>query len=194
MPGLGQFCTKDQTAQARVPVPLGLAVLASLLLLAAAAVLQPAQASGAGGTAVTLNATRKSASDLEVGGELAGLPRGSTRYVALESLLALPQTAYTVSDDPDLPGAAKISGVPLEELAKLLAAAPDADMVVAICDDKYQAELPSRLRDGASSAAGAAREWATAAALAEESGNTWQHGAVHDFAGEIHAELQDSVA
>jgi mono/diheme cytochrome c family protein len=142
MPGLGQFCTKDQTAQARVPVPLGLAVLASVLLLAAAAVLQPTQASGAGGTAVTLNATRKSASDLEVGGELAGLPRGSTRYVALESLLALPQTAYTVSDDPDLPAAAKISGAPLEELAKLLAAAPDADMAVAICDDKYQANYP----------------------------------------------------
>jgi mono/diheme cytochrome c family protein len=93
---------------------------------------------------------RKSASDLEVGGELAGLPRGATRYVTLASLLTLPQVTYMVTDDTNFAAAGggtnvsgtKISGVPLEELARALAAAPESDMVVAICDDKYRANYP----------------------------------------------------
>ena len=39
---------------------------------------------------------RSSASDLEVGGQLAGLPPGTTRYVTLASLLALPLETYDV--------------------------------------------------------------------------------------------------
>jgi mono/diheme cytochrome c family protein len=87
-------------------------------------------------------ATRQSSSDLEVAGELAGLPKGTTRYVALNDLLQLPQTSYTVSTDPNFAGRATISGVPLEDLLRLLSAAPDAEMIVAVCDDKYQAPYP----------------------------------------------------
>jgi mono/diheme cytochrome c family protein len=57
-------------------------------------------------------------------------------------LLALPQTTYTATDDPDFAGPTEISGVTLEELAKVLAAAPASDMVVAICDDKYRGNYP----------------------------------------------------
>ena len=42
-----------------------------------------------------LHSERSSPGDLEVGGELAGLPAGSTRYVRYEDLLRLPQETYT---------------------------------------------------------------------------------------------------
>jgi mono/diheme cytochrome c family protein len=82
------------------------------------------------------------ASDLEVGGELAGLPAGTTRYITLDDLLALPQVTYTVTDDTNFIGPTKISGVPLEELARMLSAAPATAIVVAVCDDQYQAHYP----------------------------------------------------
>jgi mono/diheme cytochrome c family protein len=108
--------------------------------------LQPAKRPEAGRGAedrgLSLNAARRSPSDLEVGGNLAGLPPGTTRYVPLSALLALPQVAYTVTDDPTFAGPTKISGVPLEELARLLSAAPESEMVVAICDDKYRGYYP----------------------------------------------------
>ena len=89
-----------------------------------------------------LRTARQSSSDLEVGGELAGMPRGVTRYITREDLLALPQLTYTVADDPNFAGPTTISGVALADLAASLAAAPHAAMVVAICDDKYRANYP----------------------------------------------------
>ncbi len=134
----------------------GFVLLAAITLLPATGVRAAAGAADSSQPAVSLNVVslslaRKSASDLEVGGELAGLPRGATRYVTLASLLTLPQVTYTGTDDTNFAGAAvgvtnvsgtKISGVPLAELARALAAAPDSDMVVAICDDKYRANYP----------------------------------------------------
>jgi mono/diheme cytochrome c family protein len=89
-----------------------------------------------------LQATRQSPDDLELSGDLAGLPLGTTRYITREALLALPQVTYTVTDDPNFSGPTKISGVSLEELTQFLGAAPKSDMVVAICDDKYRANYP----------------------------------------------------
>lgn len=89
-----------------------------------------------------LHATRLSSMDLEVGGELAGLPPGTTRYVTRDELLALPQVAYTVTDDSNFAAPTKVSGVPLEDLIRYLGASPNADLVVAICDDAYQANYP----------------------------------------------------
>ena len=89
-----------------------------------------------------LSATRHSSSDLEVGGELKGFPAGTTRYISLDDLLALPQSTYTVTDDPSFAGPTEIGGIPLEELARSLSAAPATALVVAICDDKYRANYP----------------------------------------------------
>jgi mono/diheme cytochrome c family protein len=88
------------------------------------------------------NAARHSPSDLEFGGDLAALPAGTTRYVRLDSLLALPLTTYTVTDDPNFIGPTKIDGIPIEELARLLGAASNSEMIVAICDDRYRANYP----------------------------------------------------
>jgi mono/diheme cytochrome c family protein len=92
--------------------------------------------------AVSLLSTRSSPLDLEVDGELAGLPTGETRYVTRDALLALPQVNYTVSDDANFTSPAQVSGVSLEELSKHLGAAPESDLVVAQCGDKYRANYP----------------------------------------------------
>jgi mono/diheme cytochrome c family protein len=82
------------------------------------------------------------ASDLEVSGELAGLPPGSTRYLTRDELLALPQVSFTVTDDANFASPTKIRGARLEELARRAGASPASDMVVAICDDQYRAYYP----------------------------------------------------
>jgi mono/diheme cytochrome c family protein len=85
---------------------------------------------------------RQSTADLEVGGDLAGLLPGSTRYLTRDDLLAMPQVDFTVTDDANFKGATRIGGVRLEELARRFAASPASDMVLAICDDKYLAPYP----------------------------------------------------
>lgn len=94
-----------------------------------------------------LHAARESPSDLELGGDVAGLPPGTVRYITREDLLTLPQVSYTVTDDPNFKGLGptRVSGVPLEELAKRFAAL-GAQLVIAICDDKYRANYPRDYR------------------------------------------------
>lgn len=86
-----------------------------------------------------LHAARLSTMDLEIGGELADLPPGTTRYISRDELLALPQVSYTVTDDANFTVPTKVSGVLLEDLMRYLGASPGADLVVAICDDQYRA-------------------------------------------------------
>jgi mono/diheme cytochrome c family protein len=91
---------------------------------------------------LALRTTRASPLDLELGGELAGLPPGTTRFILREDLLALPQLTYTVTDDANFTGPTQISGVSLEELTRHLGSTPQSDMAVAICDDQYRATYP----------------------------------------------------
>lgn len=105
----------------------------------------PGSAKGAlGGTAssLTLQTARKSPSDLELGGDLAGVPASETRYASRQFLLARPQHEYPVSDDSNFPGPMRVSGVLLDHLLRDLSGSPTEDMVVAICDDKYDAYYP----------------------------------------------------
>jgi hypothetical protein len=93
--------------------------------------------------AVPLLQERSAPGDLEIGGELAGLPKGTVRYVRYEDLLKLPQESYTVSDDTNFKGRTEISGVALTTLAKLFGQAAHSDLIVAICYDKYRSNYPS---------------------------------------------------
>ncbi len=90
-----------------------------------------------------LRASRQSDTDLEVGGDLANLPPGSTRFVAYKDLLTLPQATYTVSDDSNFKGKTRITGIPLTELDRLLGASNNAKLVVAICYDGYRTNYPA---------------------------------------------------
>jgi len=85
---------------------------------------------------------RESPSDLELSGDLAGLAPGTIRYLTRDDLLTLPQVSYTVTDDANFTGPTQISGVLLEELNRKLAAAPESDLLVAICSDQYHANYP----------------------------------------------------
>ncbi len=132
----------------------GIYVAGASIALAAAAMLficsarrAGAQTASAADSTGVLHATRELPSDLELGGELAGLPPKSTVYVTRQDLLALPQVSFTVTNDPNFKdlGPVRISGVSLEELAKRFAA-PSADLVVAICHDKYGANYPRDYR------------------------------------------------
>jgi len=87
--------------------------------------------------------TRSSPGDLEIGGELAGLPAGTTRYIRYEDLLTLPQVSFKVADDANFKGTVEVSGVPLSELAKTFGQAKHSDMIVAICYDKYRSNYPT---------------------------------------------------
>jgi hypothetical protein len=91
----------------------------------------------------TMHVRRQAETDLEVGGDLAGLAPGSTRYIAYKDLLALPQVSYTVSDDVNFSKKkTQVSGIPLAQLASILGAGGDAKLVVAICYDGYRTNYP----------------------------------------------------
>ncbi|HEX4322297.1 MAG TPA: hypothetical protein VHZ52_15395 [Acidobacteriaceae bacterium] len=89
-----------------------------------------------------LHNQRTSPGDLEIGGELVGLPAGSSRYLRYEDLLELPQEIYTVSDDTNFKGKTEIKGIALTTLAKLFGQTAHSDLVVAICYDKYRSNYP----------------------------------------------------
>lgn len=109
-----------------------------LLLLTAAAV-----ASAPADRQDVLHEQRTSAGDLELGGELRGLPPGTTRYVRYEDLLRLPQESYVVKDDTNFGKETKIEGVSLETVGRLFGqAASDDSMIVAISYDKYRTNYP----------------------------------------------------
>jgi len=91
---------------------------------------------------VALHVSRASPYDLELGGDLTGLPPGTNRYVTRDELLALPQESYTVTGDPNFAGPTQISGVRLELLFRFLGAAQDSDLIVAASSDQYHAHYP----------------------------------------------------
>lgn len=93
-------------------------------------------------SAPRLRTHRSSPLDLEIGGDVRGLPRGATRYLTRADLLALPQVTYMVEDDSNFTGPTEISGVPLDELARRLATRPGSDLIVAMCNDLYRANYP----------------------------------------------------
>jgi mono/diheme cytochrome c family protein len=83
--------------------------------------------------------TRASPLDLEISGELLGLPTGDVRYLTRKDLLALPQVSYTVTDDSNFTAEARVRGVELEVLARKYVVDADSAMVVAVCSDFYRA-------------------------------------------------------
>jgi mono/diheme cytochrome c family protein len=113
-----------------------------LFALALAAPLAHPQQPESTAPRLTLHNARQSPLDLEVSGDLLGLPPGSVRYITRKELLALPQTAYTVTDDPNFAKPAKVSGVLLSDLVARAAAHPASDIAVAICSDQYRANYP----------------------------------------------------
>jgi len=117
----------------------------ALTALAAAFVHVTVPAAGASPSLIArAHAQREAATDLAISGDLQSLPSGTTRYLSREDLLTLPQSTFTVRDDPNFTGPTEVSGVLLEDLVHALARDPDSALVVAICDDRYHAHYPRR--------------------------------------------------
>lgn len=91
---------------------------------------------------ISLWERRQSSLDLEIKGETGGEP-GITQYVSRDDLLKLPQVTYTVTDDANFKQATEISGVLLEELRASLRVPERADLMVAICIDRYHGHFPA---------------------------------------------------
>jgi mono/diheme cytochrome c family protein len=91
---------------------------------------------------LSLREKRGSGLDLEVRGDLAGLPAGSVRYLSREDLQALPQVSYAVTDDANFSGPVRVRGVELEVLAWEFAGGGEKVLIVAVCGDLYRAHYP----------------------------------------------------
>src|SRR6201987_221624 len=85
---------------------------------------------------------RAAATDRGIGGDLASLPAGSTRYLSREDLLRLPQVTFTAVNDPNFTKPTEVSGVMLETLVREISGSPDADLAVAISSDQYRGHYP----------------------------------------------------
>jgi cytochrome c2 len=84
-----------------------------------------------------LHATRQAPTDIEVGGAISG----AGQFISYHDLLQLPQVSFMASNDSNFRAPARLGGVGLDQLRRLLGAG--GDMVVAICRDGYRSNYPA---------------------------------------------------
>jgi hypothetical protein len=119
----------------------GLLVLAAALSCALLGATKPV-----GQKNLSLHEKRASAEDLELSGNLPGVPANAVRFVSHSDLLKLPQVTFSVTDDPNFKGKTEISGVYLDEILRALDIPEKDTLIAAICDDKYEAHYPVQYR------------------------------------------------
>lgn len=88
-----------------------------------------------------LHSQRSSPGDLELSGDLAGVPRGESRYLTREDLLAISHPMTISPDDGNFKASTEVKAVPIEDLIQALGV-PSSDMVIVICKDKYRGHYP----------------------------------------------------
>jgi mono/diheme cytochrome c family protein len=126
--------TMNRMSRGRIEfLSVGVAILFVVTFLAPGIVAAQAGSALAG----KMRAQRTSPTDLEIGGDLAGLPAGTTRYLTREDLLAASHTITISPDDGNFKTASKVKAVSLDDLARALGV-PASVMVIAICKDKYR--------------------------------------------------------
>jgi mono/diheme cytochrome c family protein len=94
---------------------------------------------------LTLAIERSSPQDLEISGDVPGIPPGAKRFVRYEDLSRLPQVAFTVKDDSNFSGPVKLSGVALDALLRALGV-DSKQLIAAICDDGYEGHYTAEYR------------------------------------------------
>jgi mono/diheme cytochrome c family protein len=94
-----------------------------------------------------LREQRSSSLDLEIGGNLLGLPAGVKRFLRRDDLLKLPQLSFTAEGDPNLGGPLNVRGVLLEVLVRALVSDRANAVVVAVCKDWYRSYYPQTYRE-----------------------------------------------
>jgi len=85
--------------------------------------------------------------DLEITGMIAGLPPGATGFVSYAALASLPQITTAIQNDSNFADqasqGARITGIPLDQLARALGALPESDLIDALCTDRYRSHYPA---------------------------------------------------
>lgn len=121
---------------------LGAAILVALPFLEQFPAYARETSSGSTGLLSKTRMKRGAPTDLEIAGDLTGLPEGSVRYLPRQELLSLPQVAFTVKNDPNFTAPTAVTGVLLENLVRDVAGSPANDLAVAICADDYRSHYP----------------------------------------------------
>jgi hypothetical protein len=94
---------------------------------------------------IPLVAQRSSPQDLEISGDVPGIPQGEKRFVHYADLSRLAQVTFTVRDDANFSGPVKLSGVPLDALTVALGVG-GGKMIAATSDDGYEAHYTAEYR------------------------------------------------
>jgi mono/diheme cytochrome c family protein len=95
---------------------------------------------------LTLATERSSPQDLEISGDIPGIPQGAKRFVRYEDLSRLPQVEFTVKDDSNFSGPVKLSGVSLDEVLPILGVGNSKQLIAAICTDGYEGHYTAEYR------------------------------------------------
>jgi hypothetical protein len=95
---------------------------------------------------IPLQTQRSTPQDLEVSGNIPGVPQGGKRFVRYADLSALPQVTFTVRDDSNFSGPVKLSGVALDALLTGLGINGGKQMIAASAGDGYEAHYPAEYR------------------------------------------------
>ncbi|HTW46819.1 MAG TPA: cytochrome c [Acidobacteriaceae bacterium] len=95
---------------------------------------------------IALQAQRTSPQDLEITGDLSGIPAGQSRFVRYADLATLHQVSFTVKDDPNFAGPVQLGGVPLDELIVALGLTGSQQLVAADGADGYEGHYTSEYR------------------------------------------------
>jgi hypothetical protein len=93
-----------------------------------------------------LAAQRSSPQDLEISGNIAGIPQGEKRFVHYADLIRLAQVTFTVRDDANFAGPVKLSGVPLDAVLAALGMNSGKQLIAASADDGYEAHYTAEYR------------------------------------------------
>jgi hypothetical protein len=114
-------------------------------VLICAAVLT-ASLSATGPQRIPLATQRSSPQDLEVSGDIPGVPSGEKRFVRYADLSALTQVTFTVRDDENFSGPVRLSGVSLDALLAGLEINGGKQMIAATAGDGYEAHYTAEYR------------------------------------------------
>ncbi len=100
---------------------------------------------GIGPQRISLAPQRTSPQDLEISGNVPGIPQGAERFVRYEDLSQLAQVTFTVKDDENFSGPVQLTGVPLDELSQALGVG-GGQLIAATADDGYEAHYTAEYR------------------------------------------------
>lgn len=93
-----------------------------------------------------LASQRSSPQDLEVSGDIPGIPPGEKRFVHAADLSRMPQVSFTVKDDANFTHPVKLSGVPLDAVVTALGINSGKQLIAASADDGYEAHYTAEYR------------------------------------------------